>query len=136
MPNAAKVVTLVVVVLLGALLGPTAVDAQAVPTSEAQAFIGKWVLPLQTDQPMTLDLDIHDHGGHLGAAVGVDGDNTMVTNITRSGDRLVLRYNVEFGGESMVVSITLTPVDENLSASLDVNNGAFTTSGTARRQPS
>ena len=122
--------------LLGVAFFPPAASAQSMlDTSEAEAFLGTWNIPLQTDfGPLDLELRIEDQGGKVAASVGSPGQDGMfdVTDITRSGENLVLTYELETEGEMLPLTLTLVPAGEALRASFDVG-GQFSLSGIATR---
>ena len=118
-----------------ALLAPFAVSAQSqLDVSDAEDFIGNWDLALQTEMgPFALDLDIEDQGGKVGASIGsVDlGGSQEITDITRSGDDLLLRYEMDAQGQVVRVSATLTREGEQLNVALDFADGMFMANGVA-----
>ena len=122
--------------LLGVAFFPLAASAQSMlDTSEAEAFLGTWDIPLQTDfGPLVVELRIEDQGGKVAASVGAPGQDGMfdVTDITRSGENLVLTYELETEGEMLPLTLTLVPAGEALRASFDIG-GQFSLSGTATR---
>lgn len=122
---------------LGAVLSPFAASAQSqLDVAEAQAFLGNWNLSLQTDfGPVDLELKIEDQGGKVAAMVGSEeaGGLQNVTNITRSGEKLVLTYEIDAQGQITDVVLTLEPDDDALSAEFDVAGGTFTASGRATK---
>ncbi len=122
---------------LGAVLSPFAASAQSqLDVAEAQAFLGNWNLSLQTDfGPFDLELKIEDQGGKVAAMVGSEeaGGLQNVTNITRSGEKLVLTYEIDAQGQITDVVLTLEPDDDALSAEFDVAGGTFTASGRATK---
>ena len=126
----------VAAILLGVVFFPPAASAQSMlDTSEAEAFLGTWDIPWQTDfGPFDVALKIEDHGGKVGARVESPGQGGVfdVTDITRVGENLVLTYQLETEGGRLPLTLTLVPVGEGLSASLDVG-GQFSLSGTATR---
>jgi hypothetical protein len=119
--------------ILGAACSPLAVSAQSeLDVAEAQAFLGNWSLDVQTDMgPFSFDLDIADQGGKVAASMGSPdlGGMQEITDITRSDDDLVLRYQMDAQGQMVPVAVTLTPTDEGLDASLDFADGMFMASG-------
>jgi hypothetical protein len=123
--------------ILGAASSPLAASAQSqLDTSEAQAFVGEWDLNVQTDMgPLAFDLEIADQGGKVGASMGSPdlGGMQEVTDITRSGDDLVLRYQMDAQGQLVPVAVTLTPNAEGLDVSLDFADGMYTASGTGTK---
>ncbi len=124
--------------LLGAVVSPRAASAQSeLDASEAGEFLGSWNLSLESDfGPIEFPLELEDQGGKVAANVGSpdpSGGLTEVTDITRSGDDLVLRYDFDAQGQSVLVSLTLTPDDEGLVALFEIGDGAFSAGGTGTR---
>ena len=105
--------------------------------SEAEAFLGSWTFTLESDfGPIEFPLELEDQGGKVAANVGSpdpSGGLTAVTDITRSGEDLVLRYDFDAQGQSVLVSLTLTPDDEGLLALFEIGDGAFSAGGTGTR---
>ena len=125
--------------LLAVLLSPLVASAQSqLNTSEAQAFLGNWNLAIQTEQGVfNLDLDIVDQGGKVAVNLGSPemGVSQAVTDITRSGESMVLRYAMNAQGQpAPPISLTLTPNGNQLSALVSVAEGAFTATGIATKK--
>ncbi len=92
--------------MLGVLLvaGPAAAgQASMLNSSEASAFMGTWVISLETPRGGTFDqtLTIRDEGGKVAARVVGRGGRSDVTDLAKDGDNLVLTW---VGG---VVTLTL-----------------------------
>lgn len=105
-------------------------------TSEARAFIGRWDLAFETQiGPFNLDLDIEDEGGKITARMGSPdlGGSREITDITQSGDSLLMRYQMDAQGQMVSMSMTLSVAGEGLSAQLDFAEGMFSAIGTATR---
>jgi hypothetical protein len=124
--------------LLGAVVSPQAASAQSeLDASEAGAFLGSWNLSLESDfGPIEFPLELEDQGGKVAGNVGSpdpSGGLTEVTDITRSGDDLVLRYDFDAQGQSVLVSLILTPDDEGLLALFEIGDGAFSAGGMATK---
>ena len=128
--------------LLGAIVSPRAVSAQsALDASEAGAVMGSWSVSVQSDfGPLEFPLVVTDQGGKVAVMVGLPdptgagaGDPVPVTNVTRSGEGLVLNYDLDAQGQLVPVSLTLTPNGEDLAAVFDIGGGAFSAAGTAKR---
>ena len=124
--------------LLGAVLSPQAASAQSeLDASEAGAFLGSWSVSLESDfGPIEFSLELEDQGGKVAANVGSPdpaGGLTEVTDITRSGDDLVLRYDFDAQGQSVLASLILTPDDEGLLALFEIGDGAFSAGGMATK---
>ena len=126
--------------LLGAVVSPRAASAQSeLDASEAGAFLGSWAVSLQSDYgPIDFPLELTDQGGKVAASVGAldptgGGGMQPLTNITKSGDGLVLRYDFDAQGQLVDVSLTLTPSGDDLTAVFEIGGGVFSAGGTAKR---
>ena len=124
--------------LLGAVVSPRAASAQSeLDASEAEAFLGSWSVSLESDfGPIEFPLEVEDQDGKVAASAGSPdpaGGLTEVTDITRSGDDLVLRYDFDAQGQSVLVSLILTPDGEGLLALFEIGDGAFSAGGMATK---
>jgi len=120
--------------LLGAVFSPAAATAQSMlDTSEAKAFLGNWNVALEAEfGAFEMGLNLQDRGGKVAASVGSSQQGmSNVTDITRSGENLVLSYEMDYQGQRLPVTLTLTlgPDGEGFTASFDF--GQFIASGTA-----
>ena len=122
--------------LLGAVFSPPAAFAQSqLDAAEAEAFLGNWDLTLETEAgAFAVELKIEDQGGKVAVSIGSPDLGVMqnVTDITRSGESLVLSYEADAQGQMIPVSLTLVPDGEALTASFDIG-GQFSMSVTATR---
>jgi hypothetical protein len=129
------------IALLGVVFSPRAASAQSeLDASEAQAFLGTWTVSMETDfGGLEVEMKIEDQGGKVAASVGAPDPSTgttittEITDIKRSGEDLVLAYELDAQGQLMPVSMTLTPDGESLIAVFDVGGGLFSASGSATR---
>ena len=125
--------------LLGAVFAPRAALAQSeLDASEAQAFLGTWTVSMETEfGGFEVEMKIEDQGGKVAASVESPDPSapglTTITDITRSGEGLVLAYELDAQGQLTPVSMTLTPDGESLAAVFDVGGGLFSASGSATR---
>jgi hypothetical protein len=125
-------------VIVGAFASPVSAQSQ-LDTSQAQAFLGNWVIALVTDMgPMTLHLNILDQGGKVAATFGSPdlGALQPVTDITRSGEELHLSLFVDAQGQSIDVSLALTPDGDGLNVALAAAGGSFTANARATKATS
>jgi hypothetical protein len=125
-----------VVVALFALMG-SAVRAQApLPTSEAAKFMGAWVITLESPQgPFSMTLTVSDNAGNAAAELTSDiMPAQKVTDISKSGDDLVLKYQGDFQGQAFAAKITLTPADDKLGVNFDVMDGQFMMTGVGTKK--
>ena len=117
-----RIVTALVAVALLAL-APIAFaqHASELDVSEAEGFMGMWSLSLQSDQgPFDYSLDLKDMGGKVAATLNNDflGEST-VTDITKVGDDLTLKWEGDMQGQVIPLTLTLTPDGDGLKAMLD-----------------
>ena len=122
--------------LLVTVLSPAAVSAQSdLDTSEAEAFIGDWNLPMDSEfGSFELLLEIHDQDGRVAANIGApDFGMQSVTDITKSGETLILNYDTDAQGQLISVTVTLEHDGENILFQLDAAEGAFSVGGTGAR---
>jgi hypothetical protein len=124
------------VLLVGGLL-PSRVSAQTpLPVAQAAEFLGKWNVAVQTDLgPFDVVLDIKDSEGSTVANVGSPQGDVSVTDISRSGEQLVLKYGFAGPEGEIPIVVNLSRDGENLKTSMDIGGGLFTASGTGRRAP-
>ncbi|MEX2583699.1 MAG: hypothetical protein WD766_10520 [Gemmatimonadota bacterium] len=132
-----SIATLVAILVAAVSFAAPAASAQApVPASEAQAFLGNWAVALDAQgQTFVLDINIQDAGGNVAAEVSSEmGGATNVEEISKSGENLVLNYDMEAQGQQVPVEITLTAADEGLDARVDFADGMFQTTGKGTRK--
>ena len=119
-----------------ALFAPAASSAQStLDASEAQAFLGNWVVSMDTDfGPLSLDLALSNQGGKVAAqVVAAELGTQEITNIAKSGEMLVLSWDADAQGQIVDIVMSLTPAGENLTASFEAAGGQFFAEGTATR---
>ena len=122
--------------LLVTVLSPAAVSAQSdLDTSEAEAFIGDWNLPMDSEfGSFELLLEIHDQDGRVAANIGApDFGMQSVSDITKSGETLILNYDTDAQGQLISVTVTLEREGENILFQPDAAEGAFSVGGTGTR---
>jgi hypothetical protein len=127
-----------VVVALYAFAG-SAVRAQApaaLPTSEVAKFMGAWLITLESPQgPFAMTLTVSDNAGNAAAELTSDiMPAQKVTDISKSGDDLVLKYQGDFQGQAFAAKITLTPADDKLGVNFDVMDGQFMMTGVGTKK--
>ncbi len=127
----------VVAALLGVVVSPRAASAQSeLDTSEAAAFIGSWTISMQGDFAFEFPLELEDQGGKVAANVGgfdPSAGMTPVTDITLSGEGILLRYDIDAQGQIVPASLEITPSGDGFVALLEIADGAFTVDGTATK---
>lgn len=124
--------------LVAAVASPASAQSQ-LDTSQAQAFLGNWTVPLVTDMgAMTMELNIVDQGGKVAAAFGSAdlGGMQDVTDITRAGESLQMNFFVDAQGQSIDIALVLTREGEELNVDLAAMGGSFTANAKATRSAS
>jgi len=122
--------------LAAALASP--VSAQ-VSTADARPFLGNWVMSINSDMgQMNLQLNIRDNSGQVGAQFGSPelGALQEVPDISKSGEQLLLALLIDAQGQSIDVSLAITPDGDGLNVDLTAAGGAFMTSARATRASS
>jgi len=125
--------TVAVVIVLASSLSA----AQLAP-ADAGAFMGSWTLALDTPQGnFEQSLVLKDEAGK---AVGemssqMAPDVQKVTDVTKKGDELILKFAGNFQGNAFDATITMTPDgSDKCKVTFDVNGGQFTMSGTGTKK--
>lgn len=125
-----------VVAALAVLSLPGMASAQsALAVSEAAAFMGGWTLGLDTPQgPLSMELALNDEGGKVAGAISAEPmlpGVTKITDISKEGGSLVLKYIFEVQGMQIPTVITLIPDGDKWKANFSFADGQFMVDGTA-----
>lgn len=114
----------------------TAASAPAVITAaDAAPFLGDWTINASSDMgPVVFALSLKNTDGKIlgeigSAAVGV----SPITDITRAGANLVLKYTFFYEGNPVSAVVTLAPVEGKTNATLEFADGAFVMTGAATK---
>ena len=131
----AALVALALCTLLGSALRA---QAPAAPLSVADAakFMGAWTLTLESPQgPFAMTMTLTDVEGKVACELTSDVMPAQkVTDISKAGNDLVLKYQGDFQGQAFAAKITLTPVDDKLGVNFDVMDGQFMMSGVGTKK--
>jgi len=129
----------VMVMVLAALVLPRVAAAQTLAVADAAAFMGGWTLGLDTPQgAMSMELIIKDAAGKVAATISAEPmmpGVTAITDVTKEGSNLVLKYMLDFQGMSIPTVITLIPEGDKWKANFDFAAGQFQVDGTAVKKP-
>ena len=134
-PRGFTIATLLSVFLVAgstATAQPSTLDA-----SEARAFIGAWVISMESPRGGTRDqnVTIRDEDGKLAARIeGGRGGSIDVTDITTNGGRLVLSFERNSRRGTIDVVVTLTLDGDMIKATQEFGGGRRSVSGTGKRQ--
>jgi hypothetical protein len=133
-----RTVRLVVVAALCAVMG-SALRAQApaaLTTADAAKFMGAWLLTLDSPQgPFAMTMTLTDVEGKVACELTSDMMPAQkVTDISKAGNDLVLKYQGDFQGQAFAAKITLTPVEDKLGVNFDVMDGQFMMTGVGTKK--
>jgi hypothetical protein len=130
--------TRIVAVAVFCALTGSALRAQpsALSTADAAKFMGAWVLTLESPQgPFALTMTLTDVEGKVACELTSDMMPAQkVTDISKAGNDLVLKYQGDFQGQAFAAKITLTPVDDKLGVNFDVMDGQFMMAGVGAKK--
>jgi hypothetical protein len=108
--------------------------AQQLTVADAGAFMGSWVLTLDSPQgAFEQTMELKDEGGKAVAELSsaMQPDVQKVTDVTKKGNDLVLKFAGNFQGNPFDAEITLVPDGaDKAKVTFDINGGQFTMNGT------
>ena len=126
---------MLMVLVLVVLALPRMAGAQTLAVADAAAFMGGWTLGLDTPQgALSMELTIKDAAGMVAGSITAEPmipGSTAITDITKDGNKLVLKYMLEVQGMSIPTVITLIPDGDKWKANFDFASGQFQVDGTA-----
>jgi hypothetical protein len=106
--------------------------------TDAAAFLGVWALGLETPQgALTMNLTLKDDGGKVAGSISAEPimpEPQAITDIAKDGGNLVLRYSLDFQGQSIPAKISLVPEGEKWKVTFDFADGQFVMDGTASKK--
>ena len=119
----------------GAVLRAQA-PAAPLATADAAKFMGAWLLTLDSPQgPFAMTMTLTDVDGKVACELTSDiMPAQKVTDISKSGNDLVLKYQGDFQGQAFSAKITLTLVEDKLGINFDVMDGQFMMSGVGTKK--
>jgi hypothetical protein len=117
------------------VLAPLAAAAQSpLATADAAAFLGTWSITVDSPQgAFEQTLSLKDEAGKVAGEISnqMQPGATAITDISRAGTDLVLRFQGDFQGQAFTAKITMTPDGSDKAAvSFDVMDGQFVMQGT------
>ena len=123
-------------VLMAVAMVPLTAAAQSAATADdAKPFLGKWALKLESPMgAVDLDLIVASDGGTVTAEIG-GGQIPMskVTDVSKTGADLLLKYDLDVQGMVIPARVKLVPDGENLKVDFDLADGMFTMSGAGKK---
>jgi hypothetical protein len=118
--------------VLGFVVSTVASAQTPAASADVSKFMGAWVLTLESPQgAFSMNFTLSDKDGKAAGELTSDiAPPQPITDITKSGDDLVLKYEGNFQGQAFAAKMTLTPVEDKLTVAFDVMDGQFMMSGT------
>ncbi len=100
--------------------------------------MGSWTLTLDSPQgAFEQNMVLKDEGGKVVAEISsqMQPEVQKVTDVTKNGTDLVLKFAGNFQGNPFDATITLTPDGtDKAKVTFDINGGQFTMSGTGTKK--
>ena len=116
----------------------TGLGAAQLTTADAGAFMGSWTLTLDSPQgAFEQTMVLKDEGGKVVAELSnqMQPDVQKVTDVSKKGNDLVLKFAGNFQGNPFDAEITMAPDGtDKCKVTFDVNGGQFTMSGTGTKK--
>jgi len=128
----------VVALLLTVAIAPDQAAAQSeLDVTDAQEFMGNWMVRIPSDQgELLVELAIEDEGGKVAASITMIGLGTQpVSDITRADDALEFELEADAQGQLIPINVRLTPDGEDLAVALNVGGGDVAVEGVGTRMP-
>ena len=126
--------TVALAIALSAGLGAV----QQLSPSDAGAFMGSWSLMLDSPQgSFEQTMVLKDDGGKVVAELSnqMQPEVQKVTDVSKKGDDLILKFAGNFQGNPFDAAITLTPDGtDKCKVTFDINGGQFTMNGTGTKK--
>ena len=126
-----------VAVLTILLVYPVTAGAQTVTSADAKAFMGTWVINVDTPGgPMTVDLTVKEVAGEVTAEIGggsTGGPMSAVSEITKNGSSLVMQYEADVPQAGLTpITLTVEADGDTLTASFDIAGQVLPGTGTRK----
>ena len=111
--------------------------AQTPATPEnAASFIGDWTLAVEGAQgPAQIALTVKIDAGKVVASLAMGGQGGQaITDVSLNGKTLVLKYFIDYQGNSIDAVASLPPAGDKPPAHVAFAGGAYTRTGTAEKK--
>ena len=111
---------------------PAAAAAPAALTpADAKPYLGDWTINGESQMgPFVIALSIAVDEGKVGAVISSEIQApTPITDITKAGNGLVLRYSFDFDGNAIPAVLTIATKEDKLDALFSFADGAFEMGG-------
>ena len=116
---------------------PLVASAQSsLAVADAAKFIGNWTVDMQTPQgAFAMNLSLTDKSGKVAGEISADMLPTQeITDITKAGEDLVLKYASDFQGQAFNVKITMSVQGASGKVTFDAADGQFVMEGNATKK--
>src|SRR5262249_40352056 len=128
-----------VIVAITLLLAPSIGAAQStLAAADAGAFLGTWTLTVESPQgPFDQTVELKDSGGKVSAQLtsALSPTPTDITDISKDGQDLVLKFQGDFQGNAFSAKLTLAPQGtDKAKVTFDVMEGQFVMDGTGTKK--
>jgi hypothetical protein len=128
-----------VVAVMALVLAPLVARAQTpIAAAEISSFLGEWTLSVQSPQgPFEINLSLKDVEGKAAGefSSAMAPQPLAISDISKAGDDLVMKFTADFQGMPLSAKITLVPEGTGKArASFDIMDGAFVMDGTATKK--
>jgi hypothetical protein len=110
--------------------------AQALTAADLGSFMGTWSLVVDSPQgPFEQELVFKEEAGKVMAEMNSQLGNQKITDVSKDGGNVVLKFAGDFQGQPFDAAITLTPDGtDKCKVSFDVNGGQFSMSGSGTKK--
>ncbi|MBD94244.1 MAG: hypothetical protein CL482_08300 [Acidobacteria bacterium] len=130
-----QIVMAAAVVLLAA--GSVAAgQASSVDAGDASAFMGTWVLTMETPRGSNEQtVVVRDEDGKVAARLeGGRGGAIDITDVAKDAESLVLTFARNVQGNDVSIVLTLSLDGDTMNATQDINDGMFSMTGSGKKQ--
>lgn len=112
-------------------LSSTNMSAQALTAADLGSFMGTWTLTLDTPQgAFDQELVFKEDDGKIVAEMNSQMGTQKITDVSKNGGDVVMKFAGDFQGNAFDATVTLTPDGtDKCKVTFDVNGGQFTMSG-------
>jgi hypothetical protein len=117
-------------------LSSTISVAQSLTAADLGSFMGTWSLTLDSPQgPFDQELVFKEEAGKVVAEMNSQIGQQKVTDVSKDGANVVLKFAGDFQGNAFDAAVTLTPDGtDKCKVTFDINGGQFSMSGSGTKK--
>ena len=117
-------------------LSSAASYAQALTAADLGSFMGTWALVVDSPQgPFEQELIFKEDAGKVMAEMNSQLGNQKITDVSKDGGNVILKFAGDFQGNPFDAAITLIPDGaDKCKVSFDINGGQFSMSGSGTKK--